>query len=140
PEGARQERALVELAVAGEQRAVPELAPDGLDGPSHALSRGLLAAEERERQHAGVHVVAPGEADVRVPLEVEAPPVEERAHAGRLEPPARASVREHAALGELAGALERDPAHRLRLRVVPLLVAALPDARVRLAPRLRDEV
>src|SRR5581483_5836580 len=44
------------------------------------------------------------------------------------------------ALGEVARALERDEAHRLRLREMPLGVAGLPDAGVRLAPGARDVV
>src|SRR2546421_2869818 len=41
-------------------------------------------------------------------------------------------------LGELRGAVERDPAHRFRLGVVPDVVAQLPDAGVGLPPALDD--
>ena len=47
---------------------------------------------------------------------------------------------EVARVGQARGAVERDPAHRLRLRVMPGGGANLPDAGIGLAPVLADEV
>src|SRR5581483_12231345 len=81
-----------------------------------------------------------GRTDEAPALRVEAARAKEAPDRLRLAPPRRAPVGNEAPVGQVGGALERDHAHALRLRVVALCAAQLPDAGVGVAPARGDEV
>src|SRR5207253_765315 len=90
---------------------------------------------------AGIQVLAAGVADIAALRRRPALSVHEAADGGRLGAPARrARAEEVARVGQPDGAVERHPAHRLRLRVMPGGGADLPDAGVGITPVLTDEV
>src|SRR5581483_801793 len=147
PERAREERPLpagasgaVLAAVAVEERARPELASKRVDGGAHPVEVRRAALEERQREHARVELTQVWRPEKRLPLPVPGLVGEVTLDLVRLAPPRLAAVGDEPVLGELAGAVEGDPAHAFRLDEVLRVVPDLPDSAVGLAPDLGDVV
>src|SRR5439155_22537811 len=132
PERAREERTLlahdtVLALVSVEERAGAELAPDGVDRSAEAIAFGLLVAEDRHREEARVELVHSRSPDVAPAVRVPAFAGDERADLVGFRSPEFAVVGDDPALAQPAGAVERDPAERLRLDEVRHLAPDLPD-------------
>ena len=146
PERTREERALgpvepVVTGVAAHERAVPELAAHRFDRPSPSVCRRVAVAAEKAEQQACVELGGAGVAYVASLLLREAAGLHEVADRLRLPTPASdAAGRDQATFGQIARAVERDPAHHLRMGEVLRLAPHLPDPGVGLPPDQADEI
>ena len=146
PERAAEEGALraakpVVSAVAGEQRTVPEVAPDGVDRRREPTGVLSLIAEQDPQKQAGVEFLPAGVAAVAAQSLGPAARFDELADREHLAPPRRCVARRDVAgVAQAKGAVERHPAHHLGVGEVHGLASHLPDAGVGLAPDAADEV
>jgi hypothetical protein len=144
PERARQKGALLPHRAGRsiQQRVTgAELAPDCGDRREKARVGGARVRAERERQERRVDLAA----QIRRPsvgpaFLVPALGLDPGPHLLGRPAPRCVAAGNRSLLGEAGRAVERRPAHRLRLDEVVQLAADLPDARVGAPPSDRDEV
>ena len=146
PEGAGQELSLVARQpvvglrgrVAGHEPVPAELARDRVDGAGHTLVGSRQEPDERDVQDAGVQFTGAVVLGERVPLGVVAALADLRMDLVADLRPAVQRRLQPEPLGDSYGAVEDDPRHHLRVRVVPLRPAGLPDPVVGTAPDRLD--
>src|SRR5215471_6754525 len=146
--GARQrrhepERAVQKTALAARETVVRVVAIDEISRAEQSIdgvdrggqARRVWKANGRQHQQARVDIVSAGDPGVAAERIGPALALDEVDEGGRLAAPAvDVARRQLAALGQSHGAIERRPAHRLRVRELERTVADLPDSRIRTAP------
>ena len=149
PEGAEQERALLPVepvhagagVIAMNQTAgVGELTAHGVDRGQHPWVLSWQEADDGQQQDGGVEVGAAEGLGERTLVLVPAVLFDAGPDLRRSALPLRHMVVGLEQVRERDGAVERDPAHHLRVHEVPRLAADLPDAVVRLVPARRGRV
>src|SRR6266550_6177323 len=140
PERAAEEGALLAAEVVVpqvpvEERPAAELPPERIDRPREAGARGIAVAELRTKEDTRVEVLAIGGLGIALLRFRPASLLDERPDRAGFRTPLIGAPRwDLARRREPAGAVERHPAHHLRLSEMPLRPSDLPDACVRPRP------